>query len=266
MSQAPADPEKALTTTPDLKKDDPSILTNVRDTAGSGSDSEDEAGKAPKRTFTIRIPIPTFAWLTTPAWATKLSDKLPTPFPGREKIAGLKRKTFFRIVGAALLVLLIIIIAVPAGLAAKKAKSKGHYIPLPTNREAHTGTATYYAPGLGACGHFHSESFPVIALGHETFDAARALYPADEMGANGGACGKKIRLYRMLRPGEGPGSWIYDEAVKGGLAGRNVSVEGVVGDRCPGCGPTDLDLGPGLFREIATESMGRVGIRWAFVD
>lgn len=83
---------------------------------------------------------------------------------------------------------------------------------------------------------------------------------------NGGACGRRIRVYRILRPGEGPGSWVYDEQVKGGLEGKNVTVEGYVGDRCPGCAPTALDLSPVLFKKIGTESMGRIGIKWAWVD
>jgi hypothetical protein len=100
-----------------------------------------------------------------------------------------------------------------------------------------------------------------VAIGHATFDAAR----------NGGnpnnnrLCGKQIRINRVNQNGS------------------DVSVSATVVDRCKGscgfysfplklmshagvgCGPTDLDVAPCVFDQLAAMGEGRVRASWEWV-
>uniref|UniRef100_A0A060TEI0 ARAD1D07700p n=1 Tax=Blastobotrys adeninivorans TaxID=409370 RepID=A0A060TEI0_BLAAD len=99
--------------------------------------------------------------------------------------------------------------------------------------ETFSGDATYYTPGLGACGWENSESDKIVALNVAQFGAS----------SNGNEnCGKKIRVQ-------------YND--------KEVEVE--VTDKCPGCKHGDLDLSPAAFDELADESEGRIQVTWSFV-
>lgn len=96
-----------------------------------------------------------------------------------------------------------------------------------------SGDATYYTPGMGACGWTNSESDKIVALNVDQFGST----------SNGNEnCGKKIKIE-------------YN--------GKEVEVE--VTDKCPGCKYGDLDLSPAAFDELADEAEGRIQINWSFV-
>ncbi|PRP87097.1 riboflavine-aldehyde-forming enzyme [Planoprotostelium fungivorum] len=89
-----------------------------------------------------------------------------------------------------------------------------------------SGQATYFAPGLGACGHTNGANDLIAALN-------KAQY------GSGGYCGKKATVH-----------------------GPNGSVKVTIVDECPGCSYGDLDLSPAAFKKIADLSAGRVSIHW----
>jgi hypothetical protein len=118
-------------------------------------------------------------------------------------------------------------------------------LPLPNNREVHTGDLTYYAPALGACGIVSSDSENVVAVSHLVFDAV-------QVGGNPNTnplCGKKLRASR------------YNEE-----AGEQRSVDLTVVDRCTGCEPTDIDTTTSVFDQLADRDHGRVVTTWAWLD
>ncbi|CAG8576452.1 6086_t:CDS:2 [Funneliformis mosseae] len=102
-------------------------------------------------------------------------------------------------------------------------------------KRAFSGTATYYEPGLGACGVFSSSSDLIVAV-----DAAQ--------------------FGDTPNPSENP------------ICGRSVIINGPQGtvtcqvvDRCPGCSFGDLDLSPAAFEKIADLEQGIVPITWDFI-
>lgn len=118
-------------------------------------------------------------------------------------------------------------------------------LPLPTNRETHTGDLTYYSPGMGACGIVNSESDKIVAISHLVFDAA-------QVGSNPNSnplCRKKIRVSR------------FNEQ-----AGAQRSVDLTVTDRCVGCKATDIDTTTPVFDSLADHDKGRVVTNWAWLD
>ncbi|KAJ3576100.1 hypothetical protein NP233_g653 [Leucocoprinus birnbaumii] len=94
---------------------------------------------------------------------------------------------------------------------------------------ATNGDATYFFPGLGACGLFNTNNDFIVALN-----------PTDYNG--GAACGRNIRV---------------------NYQGRSVTV--TVRDLCPGCGPGGVDLSPAAFQQLADLSVGRIPVEWDFV-
>jgi hypothetical protein len=120
---------------------------------------------------------------------------------------------------------------------------------------------TYYTPSMGACGYQSTAQQSVVAIGHATFDAVR----------NGGnpnnspLCGKQIRISRVNQNGTA------------------ASVTATVVDRCKcscnlclfvleltryvgvGCGPTDLDVAPSVFNQLAAMGDGRVQASWQWL-
>ena len=49
-------------------------------------------------------------------------------------------------------------------------------------------------------------------------------------------------------------------------AGGMRSVDLTVVDRCVGCQPTDLDVSPGAFAQLADPDRGRVRVTWAWLN
>nr|OQO19243.1 hypothetical protein B0A51_15178 [Rachicladosporium sp. CCFEE 5018] len=109
---------------------------------------------------------------------------------------------------------------------------------------SYSGDLTYFAVGMGACGHVSSESDKMVAISHTIFDS-----------------------YSTGNPNTNP------------LCGKSVTITGKDGspytaqiwDRCVGCVSADLDL-PEAFFDIVTKdpSTGAVGdgrvhnMKWAF--
>ncbi|KAG6852747.1 hypothetical protein C0991_009367 [Blastosporella zonata] len=103
---------------------------------------------------------------------------------------------------------------------------------------------TYYEvdANVGACGQMHSNSEYVVALGHGIFDT----YP----GAN------------TDDPNLNP---ICNKTLKATYDSKSVVV--MVVDRCGGCpGTYDTDFSPTAFSALATQSEGRIDLKWEWSD
>lgn len=100
------------------------------------------------------------------------------------------------------------------------------------------GQATYYAPGLGACGWTNSDSDYIVAISHSLFDSFGTGNPN-----NNPACGHKIAAT---------------------YGGKTITVS--VADRCEGCAWGDLDFTPTGFSALADMSLGRLnGLTWSWI-
>ncbi|WFD46544.1 hypothetical protein GLX27_001181 [Malassezia furfur] len=106
--------------------------------------------------------------------------------------------------------------------------------------DSYTGQATYYTPGMGACGKSSSSSDMIVAVSHTLFDKySKSGNPNDNE-----LCGKKI---------------------KATYGGKSTTV--TVVDRCTGCKETDLDFSPSAFTKLASKSKGRLhDMKWSFVE
>ncbi|KAI0078594.1 hypothetical protein K474DRAFT_1706323 [Panus rudis PR-1116 ss-1] len=92
-----------------------------------------------------------------------------------------------------------------------------------------TGDATFFEPGLGACGAFSSPNDLIVALS-----------PSDYAG--GSHCFRHILV-----------NW----------QGR--TVDATVVDLCPSCNPGSIDLSPAAFQQLASLNAGRLtGVNWNF--
>ncbi|GAC72381.1 hypothetical protein PANT_7c00074 [Moesziomyces antarcticus T-34] len=100
------------------------------------------------------------------------------------------------------------------------------------------GQATYYAPGLGACGWTNTESDYIVAVSHSLFDSFGTGNPNKNP-----ICGHKI---------------------KATYQGKSITVS--VSDRCEGCAWGDLDFTPSGFQQLAPLSKGRLdGLTWSWI-
>lgn len=88
------------------------------------------------------------------------------------------------------------------------------------------GQATYYSPGLGACGYYNSPSDLIAAVA---------------VGRGKGECGKQVVVSRGSK-----------------------SVTVTITDLCQACGPDDIDLTTTAFRKIGSLSEGRINIAWSY--
>jgi len=103
-----------------------------------------------------------------------------------------------------------------------------------------TGQMTYYELGLVACGQTYSDSDMVAAVSEQLFDKVPG---AGANPNNNPICNKKVQV---------------------SFGGKSIVVSLV--DRCTACAPTDLDLSPAAFSQLASQSLGRVsGMKWHFV-
>ncbi|KHN94236.1 riboflavine-aldehyde-forming enzyme [Metarhizium album ARSEF 1941] len=95
---------------------------------------------------------------------------------------------------------------------------------------AKIGEATYYEPGLGACGKTNSAADMIVAISPSALE-------------NKQKCGHRLRAQ-------------YN--------GKTVEVEAV--DLCMGCKPFDLDLTPAAFKKLGEMSAGRLtGVTWEWI-
>ncbi|PIL26359.1 hypothetical protein GSI_12115 [Ganoderma sinense ZZ0214-1] len=103
------------------------------------------------------------------------------------------------------------------------------------------GDATFYAPGLGSCGHFNTETDFIVAVDIATiqsFPGATANPNANPM------CGRQMKVTSA--------------------DGKSVTV--TVADTCPGCAPGSVDLTPTAFQQLAPLSVGRLhGVSWTLL-
>ncbi|MCJ1402156.1 hypothetical protein MMC11_005375 [Xylographa trunciseda] len=172
--------------------------------------------------------------------ATSRLDKI---MPAYRKYWGLRRRTMLIVICIIVLAIVILIIGLSVGLSKRNAASQ--FLPLPSDHQSFTGDLTYYGPGLGACGVTSSSTDNIVALSHFLFDS-------QSVGTNPNAnplCGLIIRAER------------FDEQVN---AMRSVDL--TVVDRCTGCAPTDLDVSPGAFDQLADPAKGRVDVTWAWLS
>ncbi|KAL2037083.1 hypothetical protein N7G274_010210 [Stereocaulon virgatum] len=154
--------------------------------------------------------------------------------PAYRKYCGLSRK----IACIVLLAILVAILALVIGLAVGLSKRSNNHQTLPLGSQTYTGDLTYYGPGLGACGVTSGDNDHIVSISHFVFDAVST-------GSNPNAnplCGHKLR------------------AVRDGN-----SIDLTVVDRCVGCKPTDIDVSPGAFKQLADSNLGRVVVTWAWL-
>ncbi|KAH9837648.1 RlpA-like double-psi beta-barrel-protein domain-containing protein-containing protein [Rhodofomes roseus] len=109
----------------------------------------------------------------------------------------------------------------------------GGEIEVLEKRVTHTGKATYYYPGLGACGETDGNNDPVVAISHLIY-------------GSGGNC---FQYMQITNPATGTSQ--YAKTV----------------DECEGCGQYDIDLSPSLFESLgAPLSQGVInGVEWHFM-
>ncbi|CAL1698871.1 unnamed protein product [Somion occarium] len=94
---------------------------------------------------------------------------------------------------------------------------------------AFTGDATWFHPGLGACGAVSVDSDLVVALSPSQY-------------ANGAHCFQHILVQ---------------------VNGK--SVDATVVDLCPGCASGSIDLSPSAFQRLASLDVGRIhNVNWNF--
>ncbi|KAF8599858.1 hypothetical protein BDV93DRAFT_428045, partial [Ceratobasidium sp. AG-I] len=91
---------------------------------------------------------------------------------------------------------------------------------------AYSGDATYFYPGLGACGGTNTQYEYVVALDAPLWN-------------NGANCWRGITIQA------------YGKQVNAAIV-----------DLCPGCGYGSLDLAPALFQQFTSLDTGRFGITW----
>ncbi|KDQ18240.1 hypothetical protein BOTBODRAFT_29581 [Botryobasidium botryosum FD-172 SS1] len=105
---------------------------------------------------------------------------------------------------------------------------------------ANTGQATYFYPGLGACGKNNGNGDLITAVSKLLYDT----YPGHTANPNNNpVCGRRI---------------------KANYAGKSVTV--TVVDRCEACAFNDLDLSPTAFQALAPLAQGRLsGVTWDWV-
>jgi hypothetical protein len=104
-------------------------------------------------------------------------------------------------------------------------------VKLHQNRKRFSGTATYYAVGLGACGKHNRPSDYIVALNSAQYGGG---YP-------------------------GPNCFKHITITSGGK-----SANAIIMDECPTCGYGDLDLSQGLFEHFAPTSKGVFEMQWTF--
>ncbi|MEU3910159.1 hypothetical protein [Streptomyces sp. NPDC029721] len=97
--------------------------------------------------------------------------------------------------------------------------------------ETYKGSATFYSPGLGACGKVVTESDLAVALDPTMFGPG---YPSSN-------CGRKVVI-------------TY----------KGKSVTATVLDKAPGAGRYGLDLTPGAFKALAPLDKHKLDVTWRF--
>ncbi|KAL0933645.1 uncharacterized protein CTRU02_210444 [Colletotrichum truncatum] len=193
----------------------------------------------PNQSFSFAPTATAAATTTAPKTHTSLRARFDALLPPHKTYLGLSRKRFLLFVVLPLAILILFVLPLALGLGLSKRGGKQD-LPLPNNKDTHTGDLTYYDVGLGACGKTNSNDDFIVSVSHYLWDDVQE-------GGNPNTnllCGKKIRI---RREGEG-------------------SVDVTVVDRCTGCKPTDLDMSPAAFQRLADKAEGRVTGTWSWLD
>ncbi|KAJ1324849.1 expansin [Microdochium nivale] len=103
-----------------------------------------------------------------------------------------------------------------------------------TGASAYNGQATYYAPGLGACGKTHGANDLIAAVSASLFTTAN---PNKDP-----ICGRKAKITRGSK-----------------------SVTVTIVDKCPSCPKANIDLSPAAFKKLGTLAEGRISVKWNLV-
>ncbi|KAH8729089.1 RlpA-like double-psi beta-barrel-protein domain-containing protein-containing protein [Phaeosphaeriaceae sp. PMI808] len=201
-------------------------------TAESGWESSEE-GQSKRRHIHMGMGASAKGWA--------ISDRFDRMLPPHKRYFGRSRRTLLIAIFVAFICILALVIGLAVGL---KGSKKHQNLPLPNGAETYTGDLTYYNPGLGACGIDSTDNDAVVAVSHFTFDAM-------QVGSNPNSnplCGRKIRARRVNEK-----------------TGKSTSIDVTVIDRCTGCQPTDLDVSPAMFNQMADADLGRVLVTWAWL-
>ncbi|KAF5334476.1 hypothetical protein D9758_017554, partial [Tetrapyrgos nigripes] len=108
-------------------------------------------------------------------------------------------------------------------------------------RRTNVGDATFFHPGLGACGLFNTDGDMITAVSASFFDNFPGATPNPNLNP---ICGRPISV---------------------SANGRTIVV--TIVDRCADCpGAGDVDLSPAAFNQLADPSVGRIhGVQWDFI-
>ncbi|KAH7020914.1 expansin-like protein [Microdochium trichocladiopsis] len=99
---------------------------------------------------------------------------------------------------------------------------------------AYSGQATWYEPGLGACGRTNNRNDLIAAIAPSFF-----THPNPNLDS---ICGRKAKVTR----------------------GSKTVVVTIV-DKCMSCPQGNIDLSPAAFQQIGNLDEGRVSTSWVFV-
>ncbi|WYZ37694.1 hypothetical protein EsH8_II_001200 [Colletotrichum jinshuiense] len=222
----------------------PATAAHRQNNAATDSFAKEDAAHQSSYTSSLAPATGATAATATATATTKTHSSFRARFdallPPSKTYLGLSRKRFLLFVVLPIAVLFLFVLPLALGLGLSKRGGGKQDLPLPTNKDVHTGDLTYYNPGLGACGQTNGDSDMIVAVSHLVWDDVQE-------GGNPNSnplCGKKIRV---RRDGEG-------------------SVDVTVVDRCTGCEPTDLDLSPAVFERLADKDEGRVTGTWSWLD
>ncbi|KAJ3796325.1 barwin-like endoglucanase [Lentinula aff. detonsa] len=110
---------------------------------------------------------------------------------------------------------------------------------LRRNNNMPIDSASFYQPGLGACGIVNTDNDLIVAMNHIVFDA----YPGyDGVNCNS-ICNRPITI-----------------------SYQGKSVEVTVTDNCVACGVDEMQLSPVAFEQLADESEGLIEVDWSWAN
>ncbi|XP_055351841.1 papain inhibitor-like [Paramacrobiotus metropolitanus] len=102
---------------------------------------------------------------------------------------------------------------------------------------AFKGDATFYAPGLAACGKTNKESDLIVAVSH-------------------------VEYGKHANPNKAP---VCGKCALVKADGTTKSVKVNVVDSCPGCNSGSVELSPAAFKKLASVDKGRIQVTWDYV-
>ncbi|KAH9924128.1 RlpA-like double-psi beta-barrel-protein domain-containing protein-containing protein [Amylocystis lapponica] len=104
--------------------------------------------------------------------------------------------------------------------------------------QTNTGEATYYYPGLGACGNTNTGHQYVVAVSFDFFDDFPYVLPLTAL------------------------SPICQHSLTASYNGNSITA--AIVDKCEACSYYDIDLSPVAFQALADLSVGRLyGVTWS---